>query len=111
MPSFKTTWSPATAAKESFGYSAAFSASVSTTAEGPRHDAIPSTWQATAIGEKIVRYRCFMLYDIICDIISAMLSCCAQDCVVLLATYPNNQNPVESFNVKTDLDLQGDGLV
>ena len=34
-----------------------------------------------------------------------------QECVVLLAPYPNNPNPVESFNVKTDLDLQGDSLV
>ena len=34
-----------------------------------------------------------------------------QDCVVLLAPYPNNQHPVESFNVKTDFDLHGDGLV
>ena len=40
-----------------------------------------------------------------------MISCCEQDCVVLLAPYPNNLNPVESFNVKTDFDLQGDGLV
>ena len=40
-----------------------------------------------------------------------MISYCEQDCVVLLAPYPNNPNPVESFNVKTDFDLQGDGLV
>ena len=32
-------------------------------------------------------------------------------CVVVLAPFPNNPNPVESFNVKTDFDLQGDGLV
>ena len=31
--------------------------------------------------------------------------------MVVLAPYPNNPNPVESFNVKTDFDLQGDGLV
>jgi hypothetical protein len=37
-----------------------------------------------------------------------MISCCAQDCVVLLAPYPNNTNPVESFNVTTDFELQGD---
>ena len=43
--------------------------------------------------------------------ISHMISCCAQDCVVLLAPYPNNPNPVESFNIKTDFDLKGDGLV
>ena len=30
---------------------------------------------------------------------------------MLLAPYPNNPNPVESFNVKTDFDLQGDCLV
>ena len=40
-----------------------------------------------------------------------MISYCVQDCVVLLAPYPNNQNPVESFNIKTDFDLQGDSLV
>ncbi len=39
------------------------------------------------------------------------ISCCAQDCVVLLAPYLNNQNPLESFNIKTDFDLQGDCLV
>jgi hypothetical protein len=27
--------------------------------------------------------------------------------VVVLAPYPNNPNPVESFNVKNDFDLQG----
>ncbi len=27
------------------------------------------------------------------------------------APYPDNQNPVESFNLKTDFDLTGDGLV
>ena len=37
-----------------------------------------------------------------------MISYYEQDCVVLLAPYPNNPNPVESFNVKTDF---GDGLV
>ncbi len=31
--------------------------------------------------------------------------------MVVLALYPNNPNQVESFNVKTDFDLQGDGLV
>ncbi len=39
-----------------------------------------------------------------------MISCCGQDCVVLLAPYPNNPNPVESFNVTvvtTDFDLKG----
>jgi hypothetical protein len=30
---------------------------------------------------------------------------------VLLAPYPNNPNQVESFNVKTNFDLKGDGLV
>ncbi len=35
-----------------------------------------------------------------------------QDCVVLLAPYPKNLNPVESsFNVKTNFDLQGDCLL
>jgi hypothetical protein len=40
-----------------------------------------------------------------------MISCCGQDCVVLLAPYPNNSNPGDSFNVTTDFDLQGDCLV
>ncbi len=43
-----------------------------------------------------------------------MISCCAQDCVVLVApyrAYSNSPNMVESFNVKTDFDWQGDGLV
>ncbi len=40
-----------------------------------------------------------------------MISCCVQDCKVLLEPYPNNLNLVESFNVKTDFDLQGDSLV
>jgi hypothetical protein len=48
-----------------------------------------------------------MCYDIIYDIIYDGLF--AQDCVVL--PYPNNQNPVKSFNVKTNFDLQGDALV
>ena len=39
------------------------------------------------------------------------MSCREQDCVVVLAPYPNNPNPVESFNIKTDFDLTGDGLV
>ncbi len=43
--------------------------------------------------------------------ISLMISCCAQDWVVFLAPYPNNPNLVESFNIKTDFDLKGDGLV
>jgi hypothetical protein len=30
---------------------------------------------------------------------------------VILAPYPNNPNPVESFNIKTDFDIQGNGLV
>ncbi len=46
-------------------------------------------------------------------VISCMISCCNQDCVVVLAPYPNNPHPVESLNVKTDFGLprQGDGLV
>ncbi len=39
-----------------------------------------------------------------------MISYCEQDCVVILVPFPNNRNPVQSFNVKTDFDLQGDGL-
>ncbi len=47
----------------------------------------------------------------ISSIISYLISCCGQDCVIVLASCPNNPNPVELFNVKTDFDLQGDGLV
>ena len=43
--------------------------------------------------------------------ISYVMSCREQDCVVVLAPYPNNPNPMESFNIKTDFDLSGDGLV
>jgi hypothetical protein len=43
--------------------------------------------------------------------ISYVMSCREQDCVVVLAPYPNNPNPVESFNLKTDFDFTGDGLV
>ncbi len=43
--------------------------------------------------------------------ISYVMSCCEQDCVVILAPYPNNPNPVESFNIKTDFDLTVDGLI
>ncbi len=34
-----------------------------------------------------------------------MISCSIQDCVVLLAPYPNNPNQVKSFIVKTNFDL------
>ena len=40
-----------------------------------------------------------------------MSFCREQDCVVVLAPYPNNPNPVESFNIKTDFDIQGNDLV
>jgi hypothetical protein len=40
-----------------------------------------------------------------------VISCREQDCVVVFASYPNNPNPVQSFNIKTDFDLTGDGLV
>ncbi len=40
-------------------------------------------------------------------VILYMISCCKQNCVVVLAPYLNNQHPVESFNVKTDFGLQG----
>ncbi len=36
-----------------------------------------------------------------------LMSFCKQDCMVVLATYPNNPNPVESLNVKTAFDIQG----
>ena len=47
----------------------------------------------------------------ILHVISYVMTCRKQDCVVLLAPYPNNPNPMESFNIKTDFDLSGDGLV
>jgi hypothetical protein len=39
---------------------------------------------------------------------TCMISFCAQDCVVpvVLAPYPNDPNPAEFFNFKTDFDLQ-----
>jgi hypothetical protein len=46
-----------------------------------------------------------------------MIFYCEQDCMVVLvrqiAPFPNNPklNQVQSFNVKTDFDLQGGGLV
>jgi hypothetical protein len=43
--------------------------------------------------------------------ISYAISCREQDCVVVLAPHPNNPNPVESFNVKTNFNLTGDALV
>ncbi len=52
-----------------------------------------------------------MISSMILNMISYMISCCVQDCVVLLAPYPNNPNPVESFNIKTDFNLQEDCLV
>ena len=39
------------------------------------------------------------------------MSCCWPECVVVLTPYPNNPNPVKSFNIKTDFDIQGNGLV
>ncbi len=39
------------------------------------------------------------------------MSICKQDCMVILASYLNNPNPVESFNIKTEFDIQGNGLV
>ncbi len=40
-----------------------------------------------------------------------MISYCVQDCVAVLGPFPNNPNPVQSFNNKTDFDLQGGCLV
>ncbi len=39
------------------------------------------------------------------------MSFCWQDCVVILAPYLNNPDPVESFNIRTDFDIQGNGMV
>jgi hypothetical protein len=47
---------------------------------------------------------------ILCTI-SYVMSRREQDCVVILAPYPNNPNQVESFNIKTNFDLTGGGLV
>ncbi len=44
-------------------------------------------------------YHC---YAMISFVMSYMISCCKQDCVVVLTPYPNNQHSVESFNVKTN---------
>jgi len=34
-----------------------------------------------------------------------------QDCVCLIAPYPNNPNPPETFNIATDFDMSGSGLL
>ena len=39
--------------------------------------------------------------------ISHMISCCAQDCVVLLAPYPNNPNQVETSTSRPILTCRG----
>ncbi len=54
-----------------------------------------------------VFYVIWYEYDIIDDIMYDI----QQDSVVLLVPYPNNLNTVESFNVTTDFELAGDGLV
>jgi hypothetical protein len=48
---------------------------------------------------------CYIIYDIVCYIISL------QDCVCLIAPYPNNANPPETFNIATDFDMSGDALL
>jgi hypothetical protein len=50
----------------------------------------------------------YLYYDVVT---SYVISCREQYCVIVLAPYPNNPNPVQSFNMKTDFDLTGDGLV
>ncbi len=44
-------------------------------------------------------------------VISYVITCRDQDCVVVILPYPNNPNPVELFNVETNFNLQGDGLL
>jgi hypothetical protein len=41
-------------------------------------------------------------YDIICDL---------QDCVCLIAPYPNNPNPPETFDLASDFDMSGSNLL
>ncbi len=58
-------------------------------------------------------YMISVLFMISCTI-SCIISYCEDDCVEVLApfrAFPNNPTPMQSFNVKTDFDLQGDGLV
>jgi hypothetical protein len=70
MLSWKITWYPAMAAKDSFEPFAVFSGNVNSTADGPRHGAIPSIWPATAFGGRIAR-SCLMCYY---EMISYMIS-------------------------------------
>ena len=34
-----------------------------------------------------------------------------QDCVCLIAPFPNNPNPAEDFDPKRDMDISGQGLM
>jgi hypothetical protein len=54
----------------------------------------------------------YMIHDMISDKINDILLCPGLCGVtVLLVPYPNNPNPVESFNIKTNINLQGGSLV
>ena len=49
--------------------------------------------------------------DIFTDIVCYIIFLPVQDCVCLIAPYPNNPNPPETFNIATDFDMSGDGLL
>ena len=40
-----------------------------------------------------------------------MILCYRQDCVCLIAPYPYNPDPPESFDIARDFDMDGDGLL
>jgi hypothetical protein len=55
-----------------------------------------------------------MLYNMLYNTIYKMLPlliCFWQDCVCLIAPYPNNAKPVDQFDFATDMDLSGEGLL
>ena len=49
--------------------------------------------------------------DIFTDIVCYIIFLPVQDCVCFIAPYPNNPNPPETFNIATDFDMSGDGLL
>jgi hypothetical protein len=66
--------------------------------------------KTTASEEKNVRSFKFIQYDSTYDVIYDIIII-SYGKVVLLSPCPNNLNPVESFNVKTDFAVQEDALV
>ena len=51
-----------------------------------------------------------MLYNTVYKMLP-LLICFWQDCVCLIAPYPNNPKPVDQFDFAMDMDLSGEGLL